>query len=108
MLSYCMDRNVLTASFYENSLIKLVVDLLLLGLVSKHLDDLLDPLHMTLYLVISTVGSAVATSIFTIIGYVITRYEGLLFNVSIGTIGKASQCAWRGRRAEAVVANLTH
>jgi len=75
-------RNVLTASFYEPSIIRLLVDVALLGLLSKYVDELLEPLQMAIYLVVSAIGSAVTASVLIITAYVITRFEGLLFNVS--------------------------
>jgi hypothetical protein len=72
---------VLTSSFVEASLLKLVADLVILALISRHVEENTDYLRLALYIAVVAVGSALCTGTAVFVGFVITRMEGLLFSV---------------------------
>jgi hypothetical protein len=78
---------VLTASFTEASLPKVLLDIALLALAARLLDGLLDPLRLALFTALVAVGSAVLTSVCVFFGYVITRWEDLFFSPTYGFAG---------------------
>lgn len=72
---------MLTSSFVEASLLKLVADLVILALISRHVEENTDYLRLALYIAVVAVGSALCTGTAVFVGFVITRMEGLLFSV---------------------------
>ncbi len=80
-------RTVLTASFTESSLPKLLLDVALLSLAARLLAGLLDPLRLALFTLLVAVGSALLTSVCVFTGYVITRWEDLFFAPTYGFAG---------------------
>jgi membrane associated rhomboid family serine protease len=81
---YAIRRTALTASFTEDSCIKLLVDLAILAAISGPIEEIHDQLRMALFLVVVAVGSSLATAAFVFISFVITRWENLLFSVRTG------------------------
>lgn len=78
---------MLTASFTETSLLKVMLDVALLALAARLLEGTLDHLRLGLFTVLVAAGAAVLTSVCIFIGYVITRHEELFFTPTYGFAG---------------------
>jgi len=77
----------LTCAFTETSLLKLLLDLALLGWVVGRFgpfEDLLEPVRLAALTVVAAVGSSLWTSMWIFLGYVITRWENLFFSPTYG------------------------
>lgn len=77
----------MTCAFTETSLLKLLLDLALLGWVVGRfgpLEDLLEPVRLTALTIVAAVGSALWTSVWIFLGFVITRWENLFFSPTYG------------------------
>ncbi len=77
----------LTCAFTETSLLKLVLDLgLLVWVVGRFgpLEDLLSPVRLAALTVVAAVGSALGTSVWIFLGFVVTRWEALFFSPTYG------------------------
>jgi hypothetical protein len=77
----------LTCAFTETSILKLSLDLALLGWVEGRFgpfEDLLEPVRLAALTVVAAVGSSLWTSVMIFLGYVITRWENLFFSPTYG------------------------
>lgn len=81
------NRTVLTASFTESSLLKLLWDMSVLACTAHLVDGLLDPPRLALFILVVAVGSAVFTSVSIFLGFVATRWEDLFFTPTYGFAG---------------------
>lgn len=77
----------MTCAFTETSLLKLLLDLALLGWVVGRFgpfEDLLEPVRLAALTVVAAVGSSLWTSVLIFLGFVITRWENLFFSPTYG------------------------
>lgn len=77
----------LTCAFTETSILKLLLDLALLGWVVRRFgpfEDLLEPVRLAALTVVAAIASSLCTSVLIFLGFVITRWENLFFSPTYG------------------------